>query len=278
MQFGSIDQFKNAHPVPIKGPVALIICENTFLIRETADWLARMGASKVIVVGAVGEAFANDDAVEAITAEVNIVADRTAAINTIAQSVAPGQWMLVCFNGEFAFFPHQETRRLADFTEFMTAERRRAVTGYAIDLYSDALGREEAGFSLQDAYFDTAGWYGFEREGRQIDVYGGLGWRYEEYTPRDMYRVNRPALFMTGPDVSISDDLWLAEPEANAVSCPWHHNPTMALMSVRRARALRNHPKFGQGVKTFMWPNSERFEWRSEQLVDHGLIEKGQWL
>lgn len=278
MHFASIDDFRRSNGAPLRGPVAIIVCENTFLIRETADWLLRMGARSVIAIGAVGEVFAADEAVSGIAAEVNIVEERTAALNNLTGVVAPGQWVLLCFNGEFAFFPHQETRRLADFTDFMTAERRGAVMGYTIDLYSDALGRDEAAFSMDDAYFDTAGWYGFEREGRQIDVYGGLGWRYEEYTPRDMFRISRPALFTTGSGVTLSDELWLSDDEANAVSCPWHHNPTMALMSVRRARALRNHPKFGQGVKTFMWPNSERFEWRSEQLVNHGLIEKGQWL
>ncbi|MGB0410070.1 MAG: hypothetical protein ACPGFA_00670 [Pikeienuella sp.] len=278
MLFANIDLFKRANPAPLRGPLALIICENAFLIRETVDWYTRMGARHVIALGAVGGHFTDDETVTAIAAEVNVVTERTAAINEVIHAVGPAQWVLLCFNGEFAFFPHLETRCLSDFTDFMSAERRTAVTGYTIDLYSDALGRDEAAFSLDEAYFDTEGWYGFEREGRQIDVYGGLGWRYEEYTPRDMFRINRPTLFIGGPDVDIKDDLWLTEDEANAVSCPWHHNPTMAVMSVRRARALRNHPKFGQGVETFIWPNSERFEWQSEQLVGHGLIEKGQWL
>jgi hypothetical protein len=259
----------------LKSPLALVICESAFLAVETTDWLVKCGFRSIIAVGAVGDLFNYSESVVAAPASLATHSRQAEIANTISNAVK-SKWLLVCFSGEFIFYPHIETRCIADFTDFLTAERRVSASAYAIDIYSDALGRDDEAFDLNEVYFDTQGWYGFEREGRQADIYGGLGWRFEEYTPRNMFRINRPALFVGG--AVVRDDLWLTEEEGNTLSCPWHHNPTIALMTVRRARALRSHPKFSQGVPTFMWPNSERFGWQSEQLLSHGLIEQGQWL
>ncbi|MGB0506267.1 MAG: hypothetical protein ACPGGK_08725 [Pikeienuella sp.] len=275
MKYESLDILLSKAQGSLKGPLALVICESAFLAVETTDWLSKCGFRTIIAVGAVGDVFEQSETVMAAPANF-ATPDRQAKIaNSVSNAVA-GQWMLVCFSGEFIFYPHIETRCIADFTDFLAAERRTSASSYAIDIYSDALGRDDEAFDLEEVYFDSQGWYGFEREGRQADIYGGLGWRFEEYTLRNMFRINRPALFVGG--ATLREDLWLTEEEGNTLSCPWHHNPTFALMSVRRARALRAHPKFSQGVPTFMWPNSERFEWKSEQLLSHGLIEQGQWL
>ena len=148
---------------------------------------------------------------------------------------------------------------------------------YAIDLYSDRL-IDGGPLDFDDVYFDAEGWYGFDRQTGGVDVYGGLGWRFEEYSPVAMSRVNRPALFAIDAQTALTDDLCLADETLNTVACPWHNNPTMALMSFRRARRMLSHPNFRNAVDTLLWPNSRKFEWSSEQLAGLGLIEAGQWI
>ena len=152
------------------------------------------GVDRIIAIGPGAKAAAERaDRGDLIAAPADIAnADsRAVVINRLIAAVA-GRWMLVSFNGEFLFYPYSESRRIQDFVEFLSWERRPAAMGYAVDIYSDALGREEDAFSLEDVYFDTEGWYGFERGEKLAEVFGGLGWRFEEFTPRDMTRVNRP--------------------------------------------------------------------------------------
>ena len=259
------------------GLTAVILCETSFLLAETVAHLSEAGFTRLIAVGPGANAAPDRDDVIAAPADIAGAESRADVINKLIAAAA-GRWMLVCFNGEFLFYPYRESRLIQDFTEFLSWERRPAAMGYAVDLYSDALGREEEAFSLEDVYFDTEGWYGFERGEKLAEVFGGLGWRFEEFTPRDMTRVNRPALFWADPAVAMRADLWFEDDVYNAISCPWHNNPTFALMSVRRATALRRHPNFSAAVTSFMWPCSERFAWNSQQLLKHGVIEAGQWL
>ena len=259
------------------GLTAVILCETSFLLAETVAHLSEAGFTRLIAVGPGANAAPDRDDVIAAPADIAGAESRADVINKLIAAAA-GRWMLVCFNGEFLFYPYRESRLIQDFTEFLSWERRPAAMGYAVDLYSDALGREEEAFSLEDVYFDTEGWYGFERGEKLAEVFGGLGWRFEEFTPRDMTRVNRPALFWADPAVAMRADLWFEDDVYNAISCPWHNNPTMAEMSFRRARRLLSHPNFKGAIGTLMWPNSTRFEWSADQLVKLGLVEAGQWI
>ena len=259
------------------GLTAVILCETDFLLAQTAEHLSDAGFTHLIAAGPGAKSAPERDDLIAMPADIAGAENRADVVNKLI-SAAAGRWMLVCFNGEFLFYPYRESRLAQDFTEFLSWERRPAAMSYAVDIYSDALGREEDAFSLEDVYFDTQGWYGFERGEKQAEVFGGLGWRFEEFTPRDMTRVNRPALFWADPAVPMRADMWFEDDVYNAISCPWHNNPTFALMSVRRATALRRHPNFSAGVRSFMWPCSEKFSWNSQQLLKHGVIEAGQWL
>lgn len=264
--------FRRAHRSG-KGPVALVFCEDEFLVEETIARLRALRFSEIIAVGP-GAAAAPQ------SPDVHVIGGSGAAWAAHAAEVTPaleGRWMLACFNGEFPFFPFCETRGIIDFTDFLRSERRASCMGYAIDLYSDRL-IEGAPPDLDDVYFDAEGWYGFDRDAGAADVYGGLGWRFEEYSPLSMSRVNRPALFLVSDGVALRDDLWLSNDALNTLACPWHNNPTMALMSFRRARRMLSHPNFRNAVDTLMWPNSRRFEWSSDQLSGLGLIEAGQWI
>ena len=72
-------------------------------------------------------------------------------------------------------------------------------------------------------------------------------------------------------------DHTFSEPEYNTYACPWHNNLTAAVMSFRAAKALRRNPGSRDAIASFAWHNSVPFEWRSQQLLDLGLMEPGQW-
>lgn len=277
MRYTSLDDYLGAIPAGRTGPVGVLLCESSFLAAESAQRLRQTGFRDIVAIGPGAAAIPDEVGAARIDAQIARPAARAAALNRLIGAHA-GRWMLAAQNGEFLFFPFCETRGVGDFTEFLASERRASAMAYAIDLYSDALGRDDARFSPREAYFDTQGWYGFEREGRQAEIFGGVGWRFEEYMPHALQRINRPALFRADPEAPIREDFWFANDEYNAISCPWHNNPTFALMTVRRAAALRSHPNFNKAVKTLMWPCSTRFEWSSEQLLGLGMIEAGQWL
>lgn len=274
MRYASFDEFRSRFACP-KGAVAILLCEDEFLIAETAAHLKSLGFAAIIACGPgeTGLAVDDDPTIAAFPAPI---ADPAPEINNITAVLGP-RWYLTCFNGEFAYFPFCEARGVADFVDFLGSERRDACATYGIDLYSDSL-IKDGSVDLDNVHFDTEGWYGFERENGLVDVYGGLGWRFEEYVPITMSRVNRPALFKGGPTTALRSDLWLEDDAQNTVACPWHNNPTMALMSFRRARRMLSHPNFRGAIDTLMWPNSARFEWSSAQLATLGLIEAGQWI
>jgi hypothetical protein len=48
-------------------------------------------------------------------------------------------------------------------------------------------------------------------------------------------------------------------------------------MSFRTAKALRSNAGSMFDIRDFRWHNSVRFEWHSQQLMDLGLMEPGQW-
>ena len=260
----------------LSGPIAVMICESGTHCDESAAHALGRGFGAVLALGPGAAAMAETDGTYRVEADVMSDAARTHTLNRVIAGLAD-KWLLILFNGEYFYYPFAETRSVKDLTEFLWSERRSSIMSYTIDLYNDAM-KTGAPPRLDDAYFDAEGWYGFERGDRLADVYGGLGWRFEEYVPLNLSRVNRPAFFLARKGLTIDADLWLSDEEMNTFSCPWHHSPTVALMSFRRARTLLDHPKFSQGVDTLTWPHSRRFTGASEQLVESGLIEAGQWM
>lgn len=258
------------------GPVALLVCENDVFVAETADWLFERGFAQVAAFGPAAAALTPRPGLRILPGAPVHNPVRRAETLTRAIGEASGRWTLVCFNGEFLLHPFSDSRRIRDLTDFLDSERRSSSMAYAIDLYADSMigGGVPA---LDEVYFDLDGWYGFEEDGRFVDIRGGLGWRFETHAPQELARINRPALFRARKGLSLDEDLWLSDPEMNAIACPWHNNPTVALMSFRRTRRILSHPDF-RDVGTLMWLKSRRFEWSSDQLVHAGMIEAGQWL
>jgi hypothetical protein len=201
-------------------------------------------------------------------------------------AAAPGIWMYYCFNAEYLFFPFCETRTVRDMLTFNTEERREAVLCYTIDLYAGDLHDHSSGVSTEDAYLDRTGYYALARPDpynhnypreRQLDFFGGLRWRFEEHIPEARRKIDRIALFRSKPGLMLDEHHTFNEQEYNTYSCPWHNNLTAAVCSFRTAKALKLNPGSTFDIQSFRWHNSEKFNWDSQQLLDLGLIEPGQW-
>ena len=167
---------------------------------------------------------------------------------------------------------------------FHEGERREAMVAFVVDLYAPDTGAVRNAVDRGAAHFDSVGYYALAREDtqkgaldRQLDFYGGLKWRFEEHVPYDRRRIDRVAFFKAKPGLELRQDHTLNDPEMNTYACPWHNNLTAAIASFRTAKALATNPGSKQAIKSFGWDNSERFQWSSRQLMDHGLMEPGQW-
>ncbi len=161
---------------------------------------------------------------------------------------------------------------------------RMAMLSYVIDLYAGDLARHPDAVDLEAPLLDAKGYYALGRRGadgtlheRQLDFHGGLRWRYEELLPADRRRIDRIALFRTAPGLRVGADHRFNVEEYNTYSCPWHHNLTAVVASFRVAKALVGNPGSRDEVRDLRWRNSVRFDWSSQQLMELGLMEPGQW-
>ncbi|MFN6953031.1 MAG: hypothetical protein ACK4NE_10630, partial [Albidovulum sp.] len=151
--------------------------------------------------------------------------------------------------------------------------------------YAPDLGRHPDAVSLQEAMLDRTGYYALARpdpatghpKERQLDIFGGLRWRFEEHVPPDRRRIDRIALFRAARGLTLRDDHTFTLEEYNTYACPWHHNLTAAIASFRTAKALKSNPDSAAAIRTFTWAGSVPFAWTSQQLMDLGLMEPGQW-
>ena len=200
--------------------------------------------------------------------------------------MGPGLWMFYCYNAEYLFHPFAESRSVGEMLTFHGEERRDAMLTYVIDLYAGDLGQPGGAVSLADAHLDRSGYYAqarFDRDApdspkeRQLDFYGGLRWRFEEHVPKARRRIDRIALFRARKGLRLRDDHTFNDEEYNTYSCPWHHNVTSAICSFRAAKALSTNAGSRHAISSFHWVNSTRFDWTSQQLLDLGLMEPGQW-
>jgi len=112
---------------------------------------------------------------------------------------------------------------------------------------------------------------------RQLNIFGGLRWRFEEHVPEDRRKINRIGLFRARKDLELRRDHTFNIEEYNTYACPWHNNITAAICSFRAAKSLKSNPGSSGKIPTFAWHNSRKYDWHSRQLLDLGLIEPGQW-
>jgi hypothetical protein len=281
---GFLDQGKAALAT---GPVAIIMAEDAVEVDTTLRHHQAAGFREVILLAP--DEIPLPEALEAtihrVTCDVHAEDAMVSAVNRIS-AAAPGVWFYYGFNAEYLFFPFCETRNIREMLAFQSEERRDAVLSYVVDLYAGDLGRAPLAVSLDDAHLDRSGYYALARRDpanhnhpreRQLDFFGGLRWRFEEHIPPNRRTIDRIALFRAKEGLVLRPGFTFSDEEYNTYACPWHNNITTAVCSFRIAKALRSNPGSKFDIHNFRWHNSTEFQWHSQQLMDLGLMEPGQW-
>lgn len=270
-----------------KGPVAVIFVEDGIEVDTSIRHHMNLGFQAILVLAPPELDLPPDGSARVHRIDTAVFDDLalTRAMNALIPA-ADGQWMYYCYNAEYLFFPFCETRTIGEMLAFHTEERRDAMLAYVIDLYADDLNAFPQAVSLESAMLDKSGYYalarpdpenhGHPRE-RQLDFFGGLRWRFEEHIPKERRKIDRIALFRAKPGLELRPDYTFNDQEYNTYACPWHHNLTAAICSFRTAKALKLNPGSTYDIHGFSWHNSTSFEWTSQQLLDLGLMEPGQW-
>ncbi len=270
-----------------RGPVGLVLAEDAVEIGSTLRHHLDAGFRALVVFAAPALPMppeAQDPRVAVVSHDMLAEGALAQVVGACAAAAPPGTWMAYLYNAEYLFYPFCEHRSVGEMCQFAQEERRDAILTYVIDLYAGDLDRHPSAVSLEDAHLDRSGYYALARKGpgghpaeRQLDFFGGLRWRYEEHVPAPRRRIDRIALFRARKGLTLRPDHTFDEPEYNTYACPWHHSITAALCSFRTAKALKRNPGSTFDIRTFKWHNSAPFAWHSQQLLDLGLMEPGQW-
>ncbi|MCK8465378.1 glycosyltransferase family 2 protein [Aliiroseovarius sp. S1339] len=268
-----------------KGPVAMIFVEDLVEVESTIQHHQNAGFAQLLVFAP--DALELPDAVEAKIHRIPYGLAREGALEHAVNKIidaAPGTWLYYCYNAEYLFHPFCETRSIGELLAFHTEERRGGVLTYVVDLYADDLGQFPNAVALDHAYLDKSGYYALGRldaDGnpldRQLDFFGGLRWRFEEHIPTARRKIDRISIFQAKKGLKLRTDRTFNDEEYNTYACPWHNNITVAIASFRTAKALKTNSGSTFEIPTFKWHNSTQFKWTSQQLLDFGLMEPGQW-
>jgi hypothetical protein len=277
MRFDSLDDLRaKGRDLLAKGPHCLIFCEDGVEVDSTIRHHLAQGFRRVIVMAA--EAVAIDPELEPKVIRVDYAPAADAAletaVNAVIGMVPAGTWIAWVHNAEYLFYPFCEDRSIGELTTFCAEERRDSLLTYVVDLYAPDLDAHPDAVDTSDAHFDRSGYFALVRRGRdrnpkerQLDFFGGLRWRFED----------RVAIFRAKPGLTLRPDHTFSDEEYNTYACPWHNSPTAAIASFRTAKALKRNPGSRDAIRTFTWPNATRFGWSSQQFLDLGLMEPGQW-
>jgi hypothetical protein len=270
------------------GPLAIVMAEDGVEVASSVAHHLRLGFRPILLLAPRDLRLLPevDAAVTRIDHDVFAEGALTDAVSRIARATKPGTWIYYCYNGEYLFFPFCETRTAAELLAFHAEERRAAMLSFVIDLYATDLSRFPNAVDRDSAHIDRSGYFALARKEpakewdakeRQLDFFGGLRWRFEEHIPAPRRKIDRIALFRAAPGLTLRPDFTLGDEELNTYACPWHHNLTSATLSFRTAKALRTNPGSRYDIHGFAWRNSVPFSWHSQQLMDLGLMEPGQW-
>lgn len=288
MQYESLSGYITAMAAtPPKGPMAIILAEDPTEVDTTLRHHLQAGFRDVLMLAPEGIDLPPglEDQIHRIGHDTHAENSLVTAVNRLIEAF-PGLWMYYCFNGEYLFYPFCETRTVRDLIAFHAEERRDAMLTYVIDLYAEDLERFPNAVSLENAHLDRSGYYALARQDpennwhpkeRQLDFFGGLRWRFEEHVPWTRRKIDRISLFRSRKGLVLSPDFVFSDEEYNTYACPWHNNLTACVCSFRTAKALKTNPGSRWEINSFRWHNSTAFQWHSQQLMDLGLMEPGQW-
>ena len=263
-----------------QGPIALIVVEDDIGVGACIRHHARLGFKNILLLEATEYDLPAD--CQALCRRIDCDLPVNQAVNSVIDA-SPGRWIYYCYNAEFLHFPFCEDRNIQELITFIQEERRAACLSYVVDLYCDDLNVNPLGYSLEAAHLDSSGYYATPRRSngdfldRQLNVYGGLKWRFEEHFSEPKRRIDRICLFEAKKGLKMGVDLLLNDPEYNTYECPWHNSTTVAVCSFRTAKYLKSNAGSTFEIESFNWPKTRKFHWNSQQLMDLGLMEPGQW-
>ena len=289
MEYQSLDAFlTESKDLLAAGPVAMIFAEDLVEVVSTLRHHMRAGFRTILLLGPNEVSLPPDLAMRThrIIYPAHISGKLTEAVNRIIEAAPPKTWLYYCYNGEYLFHPFSETRDVRELLTFHTEERRNAMLTYVIDLYAPDLAENPNAVNLKEAMIDRAGYFALARpdpanhnhpKERQLDFFGGLRWRFEEHIPANRRKIDRISLFRAKPGLRMLENHTFNDEEYNTYACPWHNNLTAVIASFRVAKALKFNPGSSFDIHSFLWHNSVPFEWNSQQLMDLGLMEPGQW-
>ena len=283
-------------------PVAVIVAEDGVWLAETVAHHLRLGFAEVIVLcppfletagAALSEALGPDAGrLRRIPFDVRACPGGAGGAERILTEAVlrarTGRWVYLGVNAEFLFFPFCEARRIGDLTTFVSEERRDAVAGVMVDIFPATMAEvppespearplwfDALGYVEQPRRDPTAGW---AERARESVIFGGLRRRFEGHIPHTRRSIARMPLFRALPDVALDPEGRFSIDEMNTRHCAWHRNPTVAVASLRAAKALRANPDSRAAISGLLWPGVQPFDWSSQALLAAGLMEPGQWL
>lgn len=286
MKFSSLQKYtasvKSNTP---KGTIAFIFAEDDTEVASTIGHHLKLGFKNLVVFG--DHLINLPDSLPENVAYVETDLPSTGEIHHVMNvliKAMPNIWMYYCYNAEYLHYPFCETRSIGELIAFNTEERRDTIMTFVVDLYAGDLHEKPDAIDLENVYLDKSGYYALARKDawnndldHQMDFYGGLRWRFEEHVPAKKRRIDRVSIFKSKPDLKMNPDFTFNDAVYNTYSCPWHHNVSANICSYRTAKALKRNPGSTFDIHTFWWHNSVKFDWNSQQLMDLGLMEPGQW-
>ena len=274
MEFPTARSFARARPDLPSGTVAVVLCESPRQAANTVSRLVEQGAGAIVTVGEAGPLETGDCPLIRIAEDPGRHAYRV--LNTVLSGLEE-RWVAWLWAGEFLFYPFCETRSLPEMTAFLQDERRKVLFSYALDLYGIDMPAPDQRPWEAELYFDRIGYQPFPDGDKGLNLYGGLCWRFEELAPGGMLQLGRGSLIRMQRGLELNRDWRFEHPDYDSYSCPWHHSPTGAVMTLRRAWRIMAHAGFTDVAGDLIWQGSERFDWTSRQLLEFGMIEPGQW-
>lgn len=261
----------------------MVLIEDAVEVDATIAHCLKQGFREVIVFGSPDLLPADDTGLHCVEQDMHHTSALTSVVNGMIRAY-PNVWMHYCYNAEFLFFPFCETRNVREMIAFNVEERRDTILTYVIDLYSIDLGAHPDAVTMDAAHFDRSGYYALARSNdkghikdRQLDFFGGLRWRFEEHVPWARRRIDRASVFKATKGLELRDDHTFNIEEYNTYACEWHNSLSATVCSFRTAKALLSNPGSMYEIPHFWWQNSEPFEWNSNQLLELGMMEPGQW-
>lgn len=287
MDYASLDAFlEQGKAVLAKGPLGIVLIEDLVEADSAIRHQLACGFRAVLAFAPPSWAMPADlaERVHRIPFDTHSPEALTRAINPVIAACPETTWLHYCYNAEYLFYPFCETRNVNELLTFHAEERRDAMLTYGVDLYAPDLGKNPNAVNREEAMLDRSGYFALARKDengvareRQYDFFGGLRWRFEEHVPQARRKIDRIGLFRAQKALKLRPDHSFNIEEYNTYACPWHHNLTAVIASFRVAKALKANSGSSFDIASFKWYNSVPFGWKSQQLMDLGLMEPGQW-